>query len=92
MWQLWYHRFIEINRINFRIQSRLFNLNISTIQGKTADIVKVELYSYQVKYGRETCVAIWQGVQKHKLKQLDNQERRWLVAEISDFLERLRLA
>ena len=91
-WQLWHQQFIEINRINFRIQSRLFNRNISTIKGKTADIVKVELYSYQVKNGVETCVAIWQGLQKHKLKQLDNQEKRWLVAEISDFLERLRLA
>jgi len=89
-WQLWHQQFIEINRINFRIQSRLFNRNISTIKGKTADIVKVELYSYQVKNGVETCVAIWQGLQKHKLKQLDNQEKRWLVAEISDFLERLR--
>ncbi len=90
LWELWYHRFIEIDRRNFRLQSRLFNRNISTIQGKTADIVKVELYSYKVKYGVETCVAIWQGVQKHTLKQLDNQEKRWLVAEISDFLERLR--
>jgi hypothetical protein len=94
-WPLWYHRFIEINRRNFRIQSRLFNRNISTIQGKTADIRKVELYSYQGKYGVETCVAIWQGLQKHTLEQmniqqLDNQEKRWLVAEISDFLERLR--
>lgn len=90
MWKVWYHRFIEINRKNFRIQSRLFNLNISTIQGKTADIVKVELYSYQVKYGIETCVAIWQGVQKYKLKQLNIHEKRWLVSEISDFLEQLR--
>jgi serine/threonine protein kinase len=90
LWQLWYHRFIEINRRNFRIQSRLFNRNISTIQGKTADIVKVELYSYQVKHWVETCVAIWQGVQKHTLEQLDIHEKRWLVAEISDFLERLR--
>jgi hypothetical protein len=89
-WQLWHHQVIEINRRNFRIQSRLFNRNISTIKGKTADIVKVELYSYQVKNGVETCVAIWQGLQKHKLKQLDNQEKRWLTAEISDFLDQLR--
>jgi hypothetical protein len=81
---------IEIDRINFRLQYRLFNWNIFTIQGKTADIVKVELYSYQVKSHVETSVAIWQGIQKPTLKQLDNQDKRWLVAEISDFLDQLR--
>jgi serine/threonine protein kinase len=89
-WYLGYHRFIEIDRTNFRLQYRLFNWNIFTSQGKTADIVKVELYSYRVKYQVETCVVIWEGVHKHTLNQLDNQEKRWLVAEITDFLDQLR--
>jgi len=37
-----------------------------------------------------TGVAIWEGVHKHTFKGLDEQENRWLVAEISDFLEQLR--
>jgi serine/threonine protein kinase len=88
---LLYNQLIEIDRQKFRIQYRLFDWNIFTIKGKTADIVKVELYSYYMpKGGVMTGVAIWEGVHKHTFKGLDAQEKRWLVAEISDFLERVR--
>jgi serine/threonine protein kinase len=87
---LGYNKFIEIDRQNFRIQYGLFDWNIFTIKRKTADIVKVELYSYYVKGCVMTGVAIWEGVHKHTFKGLGEQESRWLVAEISDFLEQLR--
>jgi hypothetical protein len=37
-----------------------------------------------------TGVAIWEGVHKHTFKWLDDQKKRWLLAEMSDFLDQLR--
>lgn len=77
-----------IDRHRFSLESRLMTATLSRITGKTSDIKLVDVEMRVQSKGKSmTFITIWEGVTKHDFGlSLDRSEKKWLAAQISDFL------
>lgn len=81
---------LEIDQQNFRVQWMTRGSTFRQIQGKTADIERIE--RVDIKNGKSTTsrIIFWEGVHQHQFTLDDQHDDQWLADEASNFLVQLR--
>jgi hypothetical protein len=83
---------IKIDQKEFIIHKKLF-FKIWISQGKTADLDKILINNTGTTINEKPVIncILYEGIIKHQFGSLlEQQEKEWLVAEISDFLQKLK--
>lgn len=81
---------LEINSKKFRLQWRCLGVSRS-IEGRTKDLTRMEIATSNMKFNDKPmmyCI-LWEGIRQHKFGTfLTPVEQEWLVAEVSDYLDK----
>jgi serine/threonine protein kinase len=84
---------VEINRYRFRLQQKFFGFQYRSVEGNTEDLEAIQWFDSQVRINEQsvfTCALI-EGVRTHQFgSALTQTEQKWLVQELSKFLEKVR--
>lgn len=81
---------LEIDQQNFRVQWMSRGAITSQIQGKTADIERIERVDIKQKKSTISRIIFWEGVRQHHFNIGSRHEEQWLADEALDFLLQLR--
>lgn len=80
---------LEMDRDNFQLRWLIWNRILHQIQGKTADIGRVDLEVKTVRGRQYTACVFWEKKHKRRLISWRREENEWLVWEVWEFLAQL---
>ncbi|MBW4491038.1 MAG: serine/threonine protein kinase [Trichocoleus desertorum ATA4-8-CV12] len=84
---------VEINRYRFRLQQQFLGWRYRQVEGNTEDLEAIQQFDSQLRINDQpvfTCALI-EGVRTHQFgSALTQLEQKWLVQELSKFLEKVR--
>lgn len=83
---------IKIDHKDFMVHKKLFFKNW-IVQGKTTDLNKILINDTGTRINNKAVIncVLYEGIIKHQFGSLlEQQEKEWLVAEISDFLQKVK--
>jgi serine/threonine protein kinase len=81
---------LKIDQEEFLLQWITLGAITSQIQGKTADIERIERVDIKKQKSTESRIIFWEGVHQRQFNLGSKHEDEWLVFEASDFLLQLR--
>ena len=84
---------VKINRQRFRLQQQCLGWQYRLVEGNTEDLEAIQWFDSQIRINDQpvyTC-ALLEGVRTHQFgSALTHTEQKWLIQELSKFLEKVR--